>query len=381
MTQYVRVFRWAVLFIMVLVVLRSACFSDDQESLKNFSDIFANKSTTISLDQRIGTLMVTGGDAKVEGIVTDGIIVVDGNLIIDSGARVTGRVIVLGGSTTIDQGAISEHKPWVIMLQEQPLVPVIVGGLLLMGAASLILLPVFFWIIGHYFKKSKWYLPAKEKLLAIEQRWPVLYIVASLGVSVLMLTAFGTLAWETLFRNKMVLFDDAFVWIIRYFANPALDQIMIRITDMGFGTGYFVIVSVAFLLIAYLKYWRKLGALTICLAGGGVLNFLLKNFFQRTRPDVFRVVQETSYSFPSGHALITMCFYGMIAYFIIGMINSWRGRLTVMTLTVILILAIGMSRIYLGVHYPTDVLAGYAVGSMWLAFCISFLMWWERGNI
>jgi len=196
-----------------------------------------------------------------------------------------------------------------------------------------------------------------------------------------MLTVFGTLAWETLFRNTMVLFDDSFVWLIRYFANPVLDKIMIILTDIGFGTSYMVIVITSFLLLTYLKRWRELGALTICIAGGAVLSFLLKILFHRTRPDLFQVVKETSYSFPSGHALATMCFYGMVAFLIMRKTSSWRGRLTVMTLTVILSVLIGISRIYLGVHYPTDVIAGYAVGSMWLAFCISLLMWWERARV
>lgn len=212
----------------------------------------------------------------------------------------------------------------------------------------------------------------------IERRWPVLYIAAGLLLSALMLLAFITLAWETLFHNAMSLFDDSFVWLIRYFANPILDKVMIVISDIGFGTSYIIIVGTAFITLAYLKRWLEMGAMAICLAGGAVLSYLLKNLFHRARPDLFRVVQETGFSFPSGHALATMCFYGMAAFLIMRTIASWRGRLTVMALVVIMGMAVGLSRIYLGVHYPTDVIAGYAAGSMWLAFCISLLMWWER---
>ncbi|AIF50189.1 hypothetical protein UFO1_0634 [Pelosinus sp. UFO1] len=87
------------------------------------------------------------------------------------------------------------------------------------------------------FKRTKWYSPIKEKFLTIEQRWQVLYIVASLGISALMLTAFGILAWETLFRNTMVLSDDSFVWLIRYFANLVLDRIR---DDFGEKSGVFL---------------------------------------------------------------------------------------------------------------------------------------------
>jgi undecaprenyl-diphosphatase len=205
-------------------------------------------------------------------------------------------------------------------------------------------------------------------------------VAVSLLLSALMLAAFSALAWETLFKSAMSLFDDSFIWLIRYFSNPVLDKIMIIISDIGFGTSYIIIVGCSFLLLVYLKRWLEIGALAICLAGGGVLSFLLKNLFHRARPESFWVVRETGFSFPSGHALATMCFYGMAAFLIMRNIDAWRCRVIVMTLAVIMSVAVGISRIYLGVHYPTDVVAGYAAGSMWLAFCISLLMWWEKAR-
>lgn len=380
MAHYARWVRWIVV-LGSLFVSMGVGFSAARDSSEEFPDVFVHESTSITSGQTIGKLMVAGGNAKVSGKVTDGIIVVDGNVTVQRGATINGRVIVLGGSATIEQGAMVERKPWVIAPQGHPLVPVVVTAFLLLGAVSLIILPVLFWVIGHLFKKTPWYLPAKEQFLAIERRWPLLYIAASLGISALMLAIFATLAWETLFRNTMGLFDDSFIWLIRYFAGPNIDRIMIIISDIGFGTSYIIIVAVSLLLLAYLKRWREMGALAICLAGGAVLSWLLKILFHRARPDLFRVVQETGFSFPSGHALATMCFYGMAVFLIMRTVSSWRGRLAVMTLGVILSMAIGISRIYLGVHYPTDVVAGYAAGSMWLAFCISLLMWWERDRV
>jgi len=352
--------------------------SADRINSEELPDIFAHEDTVIATGQAVGKLMVAGGSVIVGGQVYDGIIIVDGNLTVLPGATVHGNTVVLGGSATIEEGAISEHKVWVLAPHGHPLVPIMVAALLLMGAGSLILLPALFWVIGHLFKKSPWYLPVREKFLELERRWPVLYIAASLGFSALMLVGFGELAWETLFRHTMGLFDDSFIWLIRNFANPALDRIMIIITDIGFGTSYIIIVAAVFLLLTYIKRWREMAALAICLAGGAVLSLLLKNLFHRARPDLLRVVQETSYSFPSGHALASMCFYGMVAFLLMRTIANWRGRLAIMTLAVITIIAIGISRIYLGVHYPTDVVAGYAAGSMWLAFCISLLMLWEQ---
>jgi len=129
-------------------------------------------------------------------------------------------------------------------------------------------------------------------------------------------------------------------------------------------------------LVFYKQRLEALG-LFICLIGEAVLNFLFKNLFERSRPDLFRVVEEAGYSFPSGHAMVSVCFYGMLTYLIVRHISSWHWRLVVITLTLALIAAIGVSRVYLGVHYPTDVVAGYFAGGMWLAFCISLLIWRE----
>jgi len=197
----------------------------------------------------------------------------------------------------------------------------------------------------------------------------------------LFLSPQNKLAWETLFNSTMNLFDDSFIWLIRYFSNPGSDKIMIAISDIGFGTSYIVMVGTAFLMLIYLKRWREIGASAICLAGGTILSFLLKTLFHRTRPESFFVVSATGFSFPSGHALASICFYGMAAFLIMRSIASWRWRLAFAALAVIISVAVGVSRIYLGVHYPSDVIAGYAAGSMWLAFCISLLMWWEKARV
>lgn len=375
--------RWMICF-SILVIIWSLlimgvvfCASDSVEH----PDIFVHEDIQISVNQTIDRLMIASGSAVVAGKIKEGIIVVDGNVVIESGAMIKGRIVVIGGDITIQQGANVKENPWVVPPQGYPLVPLVVGVCLLLGAASLVLSPIVFWLIGHSFKKSSWYSVVKEQFLAVQHRWPALYIAASLGISAFMLSIFTALAWETIFRNAMGLFDNSLIWLIRYFASPGVDKAMIFITDVGFGVKYGVIVAVSFLLLTYYRRWREIAGLGICLAGGAALNFWLKFLFQRSRPDLFRVVQETGYSFPSGHVIASMCFYGMAAFLIMRTISTWRGRLTVMTLAGILIVTIGISRIYLGVHYPTDVLAGLAAGSMWVAFCISLLVWWEQKRL
>jgi undecaprenyl-diphosphatase len=122
---------------------------------------------------------------------------------------------------------------------------------------------------------------------------------------------------------------------------------------------------------------RESASVAVCLGGAAFLNWALKHFFVRARPDLFRVISETGYSFPSGHAMVSLCFYGMLAY-VLGrrLAKRWQ-RLTLYALTGCLVMIIGFSRIYLGVHYPSDVAAGYIAGGTWLAFCVSLLWWWE----
>jgi undecaprenyl-diphosphatase len=115
--------------------------------------------------------------------------------------------------------------------------------------------------------------------------------------------------------------------------------------------------------------WRR-GALLVIvtLAGAWLLDTGLKLFFARARPEPFYdyYPAPSSYSFPSGHALFSVCFFGGLAVLLTHRIHGRITQVTVWLVAVIIILLIGSSRVYLGVHYPTDVVGGYAVGLAWV---------------
>jgi undecaprenyl-diphosphatase len=116
--------------------------------------------------------------------------------------------------------------------------------------------------------------------------------------------------------------------------------------------------------------WRRGAALVlVTLAGAAVLDVGLKELFARARPqgffDYYRA--PSSFSFPSGHALFAVCFFGGIAVLLSHRLRGRLARILVWTVTLVLILLIGVSRVYLGVHYPTDVGGGFAVGIVWVA--------------
>ncbi len=225
---------------------------------------------------------------------------------------------------------------------------------------------------------AKLYLQVINWLLELQRRYPAIYIAITLSISALMLFAFSQLVWHTIFRDSMDIFDNIVIWLVQYFANPLLNQAMILLTNLGYGNTFTAMVLLSLGVLAFFRRWLELQILVICLMGSAVLNTMLKLIFQRARPEAIHLVEAWGYSFPSGHAMVSLCFYGMIAFLISRNIHSWRGRIAVGAIAVLLISGIGISRIYLGVHYPSDVIAGYAAGATWLAFSISLLMWWEQ---
>ena len=122
--------------------------------------------------------------------------------------------------------------------------------------------------------------------------------------------------------------------------------------------------------------WRRAALwMVVTILGAVVLNVGLKYAFHRPRPVPFFVPVPYTYSFPSGHSLFSFCFYGVLAGLLAGRMQSRLGRILVWSLAALLVAAIGLSRIYLGVHYPSDVIAGYLVAGFWT----TALLAWRAG--
>ena len=167
-------------------------------------------------------------------------------------------------------------------------------------------------------------------------------------------------------------FDRAFLLWLHQFANPGLDRLMLNITQLGNPE---VVIPIAALTlgILWIRRWRSEAKLfAIACLGGAILNTGLKLVFTRTRPDLWkRLIVEMSYSFPSGHALGSVVLYGIIAYFLAQAYPKYASLFYAGA--IVLVFAISFSRLYLGVHWPTDILAGWSIGSLWLTICITML--------
>jgi undecaprenyl-diphosphatase len=151
-------------------------------------------------------------------------------------------------------------------------------------------------------------------------------------------------------------------------ASPGLTRIMIAVSRFG-GPSWLVPIGIALALAFLLHGWRR-GALLILitLSGAGLLNSMLKQTFARSRPEAFfDYPLPLSQSFPSGHAIFAASVFGGLAVLVSDRLGNKSLQVLVWIAALALILLVGISRVYLGVHYPSDVLAGYAVAVFWVA--------------
>jgi membrane-associated phospholipid phosphatase len=194
--------------------------------------------------------------------------------------------------------------------------------------------------------------------------------MVGLAVAVLALFLFGWLADEMLEGSTMA-FDMRVRAATHAFATPRLTHTLRLVSHLG---GPSVLTVLGVILVAVFvahRWWRGAIVLFVAMAGSSVLDTALKLAFRRARPEpYFGSSLPESYSFPSGHALFAFCFFTAGAALLAPRMQHPALRWLVWSVAALLILAIGFSRIYLGVHYPSDVVAGYAVGLIWSSVLI-----------
>lgn len=169
---------------------------------------------------------------------------------------------------------------------------------------------------------------------------------------------------EDLF-NKETLFIDLFIYklIVLSMRNDMLTIIFKAMTNLG---GAYCLIIIAILCAIFIKNKKIAFAIPINLILSTMLNLVLKNIVERPRPIGYRLIDETGYSFPSGHSMISSAFYGLIIYFIWKNVKNAKLKYISCILLALLILLIGISRIYLGVHYASDVIGGFTISIAYL---------------
>lgn len=202
----------------------------------------------------------------------------------------------------------------------------------------------------------------KEKIKEITKKnfkWLVLFI-ALIGFLALAEDVFN----KEIMNGDIIGYKIISTFLISDFATP----IAKFITNFG---GAIFLITLTVILVILIKN-KKIGlSIFSNLVIITVLNQLLKRILQRPRPTEFRIIEETGYSFPSGHSMVSMAFYGYLIYLIYKYIENRYVKWISIVLLSILICAIGVSRIYLGVHYTSDVLGGFLVSISYLILFIS----------
>ena len=187
----------------------------------------------------------------------------------------------------------------------------------------------------------------------------------SLMVAVLSLFLFAWVA-DGVAHDRTAGLDLAIRNLVHAYASPSLTKAMIFISFLG-GDGLTAASILSVLAFLVFRWRREAVWMAVTILGAVVLDLSLKYAFHRPRPVPFFVPVPYTYSFPSGHSLFSFCFYGVLAGLLAGRMQSRLGRILVWTLAALLVAAIGLSRIYLGVHYPSDVIAGYLAAALWVS--------------
>ena len=168
---------------------------------------------------------------------------------------------------------------------------------------------------------------------------------------------------EDVLQNEIWKFDDLVYNTISKTISTPVTAIFKVITNLG---GVVGIITITLLILIFLKsnlqkYYVVVNLLIITMS-----NQILKNIIQRPRPIEHRIIDEAGYSFPSGHSMVSMAFYGFLIYLIYKNIENKNIKWTLCTILSLLILFIGISRIYLGVHYVSDVIGGFCLSIAYL---------------
>ncbi|MEG2484167.1 MAG: phosphatase PAP2 family protein [Clostridia bacterium] len=190
----------------------------------------------------------------------------------------------------------------------------------------------------------------KNKITNINEN--IKWTVFSICIFIFALIAYGV------FRNSLHSFDNFIYNIVSKFISDPLTKVIKAITFLG---GPIFLISITGILILIIKNMKNKILVVLNLVLVTALNQSLKYIFSRERPIDINLIEESNFSFPSGHAMLSCAFYGLIIFFVIRYVRNKNMKIILSSLLVTLILLIGLSRIYLGVHFASDVIGGFVI--------------------
>lgn len=198
----------------------------------------------------------------------------------------------------------------------------------------------------------------------------IIIVLVALVVVVLGINGFIELT-DTVQNNNIKTFDASVTEEVTSYRQPILTDYFTTVTYIGDVYGYAVVLALTIIISRLVfKRWKYVVQISFVLVLSAISNLILKRFFDRARPEAEHLVVVKTLSYPSGHAMSAMAFYGFVIYLFYKYIKNPFLKILAILLTGILILSIGVSRIYLGVHFPSDIIGGFIAGFIWVVFCI-----------
>jgi undecaprenyl-diphosphatase len=200
-----------------------------------------------------------------------------------------------------------------------------------------------------------------------------IFLLSGAAIAIVCTYAFAKLAGHVQ-SGRTQKFDDAVMQWIAAHQYPVVEQTMLEVTALGTGVVVAMVVFVAAMFLWLNKHKHSALLLMIATFGGILLNSLLKLGFDRPRPQIFKWgTYAASSSFPSGHAMSSIIVYGTVAYLAARLQRRAASRALTLSFAALIIILICVSRLYLGVHYPSDIAAGLVIGLAWAGFCMAVL--------
>jgi undecaprenyl-diphosphatase len=205
-----------------------------------------------------------------------------------------------------------------------------------------------------------------------------LHAVVGIVLALLCTWAFLAIAEDIPEKGRMVQFDLAATAWLQSHGTEWGEAIFVFVSWLGAQVLSALLIAVAIALVVR-RDFRRLTTLLITAVGGGLLNAGLKEVFHRARPAFATEFRARSWSFPSGHAMDSLIGYGLLAWWLAQ--RYPRARRWIFAGTAGLVLLIGYARVYLGVHYVSDVVAGFCAGTIWLTVCVTGYNFAERRRV
>jgi undecaprenyl-diphosphatase len=205
-----------------------------------------------------------------------------------------------------------------------------------------------------------------------------MYLMIAFSLSLVSIICFSLISL-LISDQKILQFDQTVINMVQGSESIFLTKVMKFFTWIG--SAPFVIALSIFLLFFLYKVLHHRFELILFIAavsGSAILNGILKQLFQRTRPDLHRLIDIEGYSFPSGHAMNAFTVYSIISFLLWRHISKRLGRTILIFVSMVMILAIGISRIYLGVHYPSDIIGGYFASGFWITTAIMVFQYYQE---